>query len=158
MADDVLSKWRKDAVPVPPALVKNSEPDAGEESGGDERPTRFRQHCLELRPRNSLCSFPAYSQLIDTLVDSVENPTFIALVFLHVLVIVRGRNLGVHVAGLHQRTLWLIEEHTTPPANPKALYVESMEFISENIHAAVAALRASNGKTHESEPKRRNVG
>ena len=111
------------------------------ESGDDEKsPTRYRQHCLEIRPLKGFCTFPAYAQLIDFFVDHPENPSILIIWFMHVLVIVKGRNMKEHLAGLRQRTLWIIQQHERRPDNENALFVESIEFERINIPATVATL------------------
>ena len=125
------------------------EPPSSIDGQEDKHPTRYRQHCLEIRLVEGFCEFPAYAQLIDFFADHPENPSILLIWFLHVLVIVKGANMKDHPAGLHQRTLWIIAQYAAPPENPKALYVRSIEFVREDIPATVAMLLG------EKEPKER---
>jgi len=113
------------------------------EQDESENPTRFRTERIELRPLRGLWSMPTYTQLVDVLFDG-PNPSFLALVFVELLVIVKGRNLKSIVAGLRQRTQWIIEQYDSArdgPAPAGTPVVESMEFITDNIGHAVAVLR-----------------
>jgi hypothetical protein len=63
---------------------------------------------------------------------------------MHQLVVIRGRNLKAIVAGLRMRTQWVIEQTDEQQAGAQAKdlpVVLSMEFITENVAYAVAALR-----------------
>lgn len=149
MTEDPLKKWERRTGQSAAGHVPTKQPEAkpaaetqAADKAGDEQEqaTRYRVHCLELRPLNGLWSWPAYTELRDFMADG-ENPSFVAILFHHMLIVLKGRNLRIIVAGLRMRTQWVIEQHATPPADPKALYVESMEFITENIQAAFTALR-----------------
>lgn len=152
---DLLDKWQRS---VKPTVAKDDEvktpvaSSAPSEQTDDEekRPTRYRLGSIELRPARGLCSLPSYAQLIDVLFDG-EPTSFIALIFLHQVVVITGRNLSSIVAGLRMRTQWVIEQHQESKHGVRAKnepVVEHMEFITEEIPAAVAALRA--GKTPQS--------
>jgi hypothetical protein len=142
---DVLEKWQRT---LKPTLAKDeygsvsvTPPEPTEPVDADEKnPTRYRLGSLELRPARGLWSLPTYSQLIDILFDG-KATSFVALIFLHQVVIIKGRNLSSIVAGLRMRTQWLIEQHDAP-LSANEPFVEHMEFITENIPAVVAALRA----------------
>jgi len=150
---DLLDKWQRAVKPtlakddgatraLPPPEPPAPRASSGQEEGEEKSPTRYRLGSIELRPARGLWSLPTYAQLIDVLFDG-KQPSFIALVFLHQLVIVKGRNLGSMVAGLRMRTQWMIEQHDIACPPPKGEpFVEAMEFITEDIPAALAALRS----------------
>ena len=154
MPDDPLKKWERRATKAAPSDAQQggelaADNQVSEITGGgdtDKQPTRYRIHCVEFRPLTDLWSWSAYAQLIDMLADG-ENPSFIALLFFHQLVIIRGRNLKAIVAGLRMRTQWVIEQQATPPANRNAEYVESIEFITENVTAYFTQLRQTEKKS-----------
>jgi len=151
MPEDPLKKWERHI--AKPAHAQQdgdvaADAPSSDRTGGDEtdkQPTRYRIHCVEFRPLADLWSWSAYAQLIDMLADG-ENPSFIALLFFHQLVIIRGRNLKAIVAGLRMRTQWVIEQQAAPPANRNAEYVESIEFVTENVTAYFTQLRQTEKK------------
>lgn len=146
MSTDSLDTWRQALRPKakePNGTEQFAPPEpSGAGDAEEKQPTRYRLGCIELRPARGLWSMPTYGQLIDVLFDG-KPASFIALVFLHQVVVIKGRNLGSIVAGLRMRTQWLIEQHSpaSPPA-PGEPFIEKMEFITEDIPAVVAALRA----------------
>lgn len=156
---DSLTKWQQ---AVKPTLAKDSGPKealpspAPAEEIEEKQPTRYRLGCIELRPARGLCSLPTYAQLIDVMFDG-KPTSFIALVFLHQVVVITGRNLGSIVAGLRMRTQWLIEQHILPQPEGQP-FVEKMEFITEDIPAVVAKLRAGTSPPPKSHPPARTVG
>jgi hypothetical protein len=155
---DFIDKWQRTIKPtLGPTLAKDDgvklpapspEPTAQNNAPGEEddekKPTRYRLDSVELRPSRGLWSQPSYVQLIDVLFDG--NPaSFIALLYFHQVVVVKGRNLQSIVAGLRMRTQWIIEQHDEAKHEPRAKNepeVEHMEFITEDIPAVIAALRA----------------
>jgi hypothetical protein len=146
MTKDPLEKWRRPgSAAVPPTLVKDSsggDAQAQEEYEQEKDPTRFRLHCLEIRPLVGLWALLSYAELMDVLFDG-PNPSFIALVFTRQLVIVRGHDLKAIVAGLRMRTQWVIEQYHEKkgPAPKTAPVVESIEFFYQDIPMLVADLR-----------------
>lgn len=122
--------------------VASSQP--SEEIDPEKDPTRYRQSSIELCPLRGLWSLPSYAQLIDVLFDGTPT-SFIAIIFLHQIVIVKGRNLQTIVAGLRMRTQWKIEQYDPAKHGQPGKHdpvVEHMEFITENMPETVAALRA----------------
>lgn len=111
---------------------------AGE--AGDDVPTRFRLHCVEVRPLRAMWSLLNYADLRETLFDG-RRPHVAGLYFTHVFVVVQGGNLATIVAGLRMHTQWVIEEHDErkdgppPPGKP---FVSFMEFIRRDMADAVA--------------------
>jgi hypothetical protein len=146
MRSEIVKKWERRTGQASPVQRKQPESTpaadvpATDSTGDEQQPTRYWLHCLELRPRQGLWSRPTYAELRDFMADG-EKPSFVAILFHHLLVILTGRNLKSIVGGLRMRTQWTIEQNASPPADPKALYVESMEFISENIQAAFTLLQ-----------------
>ena len=150
MPEDFLAEWKRrtgTAQPVAreasPQLAMGGGMDAQSGEDDEESPTRYRMERIELRPLRGLWSMPSYAQLLDVLFDG-KNPSFLALVFVDLLVIVKGRNLKFIVAGLRMRTQWIIEQYDEArngPAGAGKPVIESMEFITDNIGQAVAALR-----------------
>ena len=143
MTKDPLEKWRKPgAAAAPPTLVKDSGANTEGQEYEEKDPTRFRLHCLEMRPTTGLWALLSYAELMDVLFDG-PNPSFIALVFTRQLVIVKGRDLKTIVAGLRMRTQWVIEQYDEKkgPAPKNTPVVESMEFFYQDVPMLVAELR-----------------
>jgi len=125
-------------------IAQTQEQLAGAESGADEEdaPTRFRLHCVELRPLKAMWCLLNYAELREVLFDG-KRPSIAALYFTHVLVIISGGNLKSIVAGLRMHTQWVIEEYderngAAPMGKP---CVSAMDFITDDIPRAVATLR-----------------
>lgn len=119
MAEDFLAEWKRRtgaahsaAKEAAPELAMVGGTDAQASEDGEDNPTRYRMERIEPRPLRGLWSMPSYSQLLDVLFDG-KNPSFLAMVFVDLLVIVKGRNLKSIVAGLRIRTQWIIEQHDT---------------------------------------------
>jgi hypothetical protein len=144
MADDLMAEYkRRMGLAEAPALEVVGGTDAeGAQQDDEKKPTRFRLPCVEMRPLQALWCYAKYSQLINVLADG-RNPTFVALWFSQMLVILRGRELQSIVAGMMTETQWFIEQYdekkngTPPKGMPVVL---SFEFIFENILERVAGL------------------
>jgi hypothetical protein len=98
MREDFLAEWKPRTGAAQPVANETSPRPASDggmdaQSGDDQEdnPTRYRMERIELRPLRGLWSMPSYTQLLDVLFDG-KNPSFLALVFVDLLVIVKGRN------------------------------------------------------------------
>jgi hypothetical protein len=153
MIKNPLEKWERPGQKnggekqAPPELVKDVAP-APEKHEQEEElkdPTRYRLHSLELRPVGQMWANPSYAELIDVL-DDGKNPTMLVLWFSRQVIVIKGRPeaLKIIIAGLRQRTQWVIEQHDKQngPPSKNTSKVESMEFFYENLPALIAKFRA----------------
>jgi hypothetical protein len=99
---------------------------------------------LDIRPLRGPGSLIAYSELLQVDYDR-PNLAFIVLIFRHVMVTVRGRNLGALFSGVQTKLTKAIQQHDPqkdPRPAPDALVVESIEFIYQRLSESVGMMQA----------------
>jgi hypothetical protein len=102
---------------------------------------------IDLRPQEGVWSSEPTTALRRMLCDG-QNPTFVALLFDHVLVVFKGQDIGGIIRHIERGNKVIIEEydpnknkHAPKSRAPVTVVVESMKFFYENITAMVTDLQ-----------------
>lgn len=144
---DSLDKWRR------PGSVPRHEPEvAAKETGGapadddSHEATEGKNRAggwLDIRPLKGPCSLLAYSELLQIDYDW-PNLAFIVLIFRHVMVTIKGRNLGALFTGLQGRLTKVIQQYDPEKDGPlagDAMVVSSLEFTTQRLSESVLKMR-----------------
>jgi hypothetical protein len=146
MPEDTIAKWRRgvtQAAAAPPLeVVGGREAPGGEEAHASVEGQNRAGGWLEVRPARGPWSLLSYPELLQ--VDYDPHLAFIVLIFRHVMVTVKGRNLDELMTGLRTRLTSVIaqydpERHGTPEKN--VAVVEAIEFTTQRLSESVSMMR-----------------
>jgi len=141
--EESLDKWRNLGRQSPLKVVGGTEAPADGEAAVSVEGKNRSGGWLDIRPLKGPCSLLAYSELLQIDYDW-PHLTFIVLIFRHVMVTIRGRNLEALFTGVQAKLTKVIQQydpHKEPAPAKDAVIVDSIEFATQRLSESVALMR-----------------